>query len=410
MDFSTSIVADFAILMTIAAVVYFIFYKFRQPTILGYLIAGVLIGPFTPPFSLVTRLDVIGAAADLGVILLLFGIGLRFPIPRLRKVGGVSIGVAAIEIAVMLALSFGVARLFDWPLMDALFLGTALASSSTTIIAKVLGDMGKLRETSSLIMLGVLIVEDLIVVGLLAVITSVLSVNSIDLDTVLWVVGKTAAFVLGTLIIGVLIVPRVIDRSVKLGNNELLLLIVLGLCFGASILAHFLGLSMAIGAFLMGVVVASSRSADYITKLISSVRDMFAAIFFVSMGALIDITQFRIVLVPALIVTGLMILGKMVGCGFGTRIFGYDRSTSLKVGFGMSQIGEFAFIVMKAGQDLAVISPFLFPVVGLAAGITTFLTPYLVRLSYKIRWNSIGGRARDPGKEKPPRSEIPEKD
>ena len=384
MTFSTAIVADFAVIMTVAAVVTFLFYRIKQPMILGYLIAGIIIGPYTPPFSLVSRLDVLGATADLGVILLLFGIGLNFPLTKLRTVGKVSAGVAAIEIAFMLLLSFGIGRLLGWPLIDALFLGTALASSSTVIIAKVLGDMGKLKETSALIMLGVLVVEDLIVVGLLAIITSVVGIGSINVADVSWLAVKILAFVLGTLTLGILIVPRVIDRAVKLGNNEVLILIVLGLCFGLSIVANLLGFSMAIGAFLMGVVVASAKSAGRIESLISPVKDMFAAMFFVSMGALIDITGFRIFLLPALLVTVLMIFGKMLGCGFGTRLFGYDRSTSFKVGFGMGQIGEFAFIVMKAGQDLNVISPFLFPIVGVAAAITTFLTPYLIKLSYKI--------------------------
>lgn len=173
------------------------------------------------------------------------------------------------------------------------------------------------------------------------------------------------------------------------GNNEVLLLIVLGLAFGLSIVAHLMGFSMAIGAFLMGVITASVKSVEKIMALISPVKDMFAAIFFVSIGALIDITQFRYFMIPALLITGLMIAGKMIGCGVGTKIFGYDTSTSVKVGLGMSQIGEFAFIVMKAGQDTNLISPYLFPTVGVAAAITTFLTPYMIKLSYKINYSGF---------------------
>jgi CPA2 family monovalent cation:H+ antiporter-2 len=384
MSFSSSIVADFAIIMAIAAIVFLVFHKLKQPTILGYIIAGIIIGPYSPPFSLVSNLDVVGALADWGVILLLFGIGLHFPLDKLRTVGKVSAGVAVIEIAFMLLLSFGVGWLLAWPLMDALFLGTALASSSTTIIAKVLGDMGKLKETSSLIMLGVLVIEDLIVVGLLAAITSIVGYGSIDLSNLTWLGIKIIAFVLGSLVIGILVVPRIIDKTSKLGNNEVLILLVLGLCFGLSIIADLLGFSMAIGAFLMGVIVASAKSAEQLSALISPIKDIFAAVFFVSMGALIDITQFRAFLLPAALVTFLMITGKILGCGLGTRAFKYDSSTSLKVGLGMSQIGEFAFIVMKVGQDLNVVSSFLFPIVGVAAAITTFLTPYTIQLSYKL--------------------------
>lgn len=391
MTFSPSIVADFAVLMIIAAIFVYLFYWLKQPIIIGYLIAGIIIGPYTPPFSLISNPSVFSATGDLGVILLLFGIGLRFPLPKLLAVGKVSIGVAAIEIAFMIGISFGVSRLLGWPLRDALFLGTALASSSTTIIAKVLSDAGKLQETPALIMLGVLVVEDLIVVGLLAMITSSITNGSIDFTNIVWVILKILAFVFGSLALGILLVPRIINRMVKLGNNEVLLLIVLGLTFGLSIAGSFLGFSMAIGAFLMGVVVASAKSAEQVNSLISPVKDMFAAIFFVSMGALIDITQFRLFLLPALLITALMLSGKMIGCGIGTKLFGYDTSTAIKVGLGMSQIGEFAFIVMKSGQDLNLISNFLFAIVGVAAIITTFLTPYLIRLSYKL--NFAGGKS-----------------
>ncbi len=386
MDFETSVVADLAIIMTIAAVVVYLFYRLKQPMIFGYLIAGVIIGPYTPPFGLVSQPDVFSATADLGVILLLFGIGLKFPLSKLIKVGRVSMGVAAIEIAFMLLLSLAISSLMGWSLIEALFLGTALASSSTAIIAKVLTDMGKLQETPTLIMLGVLVIEDLIVVGLLAVITSSISNGTIDFSNIGWVLAKMVSFMVGTLVLGLLLIPRIINWVVKLGNEEVVLLIVLGLVFGLSIVANLLGFSMAIGAFLMGVIIGSSRSADQINKMVSPIKDMFAAIFFVSMGALIDVTQFREFLVPAAIITGLMVAGKMIGCGVGTRIFGYDMSTAVKVGLGMSQIGEFAFIVMKVGQDANLISPFLFSTVGVSAGITTFLTPYLIKLSYRMKF------------------------
>jgi len=389
MPFEPSIVADFAVIMTIAAIIYFIFHKLKQPTILGYLVAGVLIGPYTPPFALVSDLNVLSTTADLGVILLLFGIGLQFPLTKLRRVGKVSAGVAGIEIAVMLALSYGIGWLLHWPLMDSLFLGAALASSSTAIIAKVLTDLGKIKDTSALVMLGVLVVEDLIVVGLLAVVTSIVGADSISLAGISWITVKIFALVFGTIILSIFAVPKIIDRIVKGENNEFLILVVLGLCFGFSVITNLLGFSLAMGAFLAGITVASAKSVEKIGSLISPLKDMFAAIFFVSVGALIDIGQFQNFLLPALLITVLMIVGKMVGCGFGTRVCGYDASTSFRVGLGMCQIGEFAFIVMKVGQDLNVISPFLFPIVGVAAAITTFLTPYFIKLSYKVDLNQV---------------------
>jgi CPA2 family monovalent cation:H+ antiporter-2 len=394
-NFSLSFVADLAVIMAIAAVVTFIFHRLRQPIILGYLIAGIIIGPFTPPFSLISNIEVLGGVADLGVILLLFGVGLEFPLEKLRKIGfRIYIGISLIEIALMFVVSFGIGKILGWAYLDSLFLGAALSSSSTVIIAKVLKDLGKLKDVSTLVMMGVLIAEDVVVVAMLAVITSIAGIGASSslFPDLVWNISKILLFIIGSLVIGILFVPRIIDRIAKpeLGrddqaeHDEVLLLVALGLCFGLSILSNSVGLSVAIGAFLMGIFVASAKSAGKVAMLTSSIKDMFAAIFFVSMGAFIDITQFRVFLIPGLIVTGMMVLGKVIGCGLGTKIFGYDKSTSLRVGLGMGQIGEFAFIVMRAGQDLNIISPFLFPTVATAVAITAFLTPYMIKLSYKL--------------------------
>lgn len=385
MTFSSEIVADFAVIMTIAAIVVILFYWLKQPLILGYLIAGIIIGPYTPPFSLISRVDVVNAAADLGVILLLFSIGLEFPLSRFRDIGfKVPLVVSIIEIALMFLASFGIGWLLGWSLIDSLFLGTALASSSTVIIAKVLTDLRKLKDTSTAVMMAVLVAEDLFVVLILALITSIFGGVAFQLPELVWTVGKIILFIAGSIVIGFLVVPRVIDRTAKLEHNEILILVALGLCFGLSVAANLMGLSMAIGAFIMGILVANAVHSRKIAALISPIRHMFAAMFFVSMGALIDITQFQSFLIPALIITIVMIAGKMIGCGLGTRIMGYDASTALKVGLGMGQIGEFAFIVVKSGQDLNLISPIVFPVIGVAVAITAFLTPYSVKLSYKI--------------------------
>jgi CPA2 family monovalent cation:H+ antiporter-2 len=355
--FSSEVITDFAVIMTIAGVVTFIFHKLKQPLILGYLIAGIIIGPYSPPFSLVSRLDVLNVVADLGMILLLFGVGLEFPLTKLRTIGlKVYAGISAIEISLMFIISYTVGHLLQWPVMDSLFLGAALASSSTVVIAKVLTDMGKLKDQSALVMMGVLVAEDLIVVLILALITSIGGTSAFTIPGLAWTIGKILIFILGTLTVGILVIPKIIDwvshpendKSMQhKEHDEVLLLVALGFCFGLSVVANLIGLSMAIGAFLIGVVISSARSAEKVSFLTSHIKDMFGAIFFVSMGALIDITEFRVFLVPALIVTTIMILGKVIGCGLGTKAFGYDNSTALKVGLGMGQIGEFAFIVAK---------------------------------------------------------------
>ncbi len=391
MPLGPEIVADLAVIMVVAAAVTFIFHRLKQPLILGYLIAGIIIGPYTPPFSLVNRLDVLGAIADLGVILLLFAVGLEFPIAKLMTVKLKAYAViSAIEIALMLVISFGAGWVLGWPLIDSLFLGAALASSSTVIIAKVLREMGKLGDISALVMMGVLIAEDLIVVLTLAVITSVVGTSPSSFVGISLTLGKVILFLAGTLLVGIFVIPRIIDwvahreHDAQVEHDEVLILVALGLCFGLSVVGNLLGLPLAIGAFLMGVLVAGAKSSGRVATLISPIKDMFAAVFFVSMGAFIDITQFQVFLFPAIIVTVAMIVGKMVGCGLGAKLLGFDTPTALKVGLGMAQIGEFAFIVVKAGQDLNVISSFLFPTIGVAVAITAFLSPYMIRLSYRI--------------------------
>jgi monovalent cation:H+ antiporter-2, CPA2 family len=392
-----AIVGDLAIIMAVAAVVTFSCYRLNQPLILGYLIAGMLIGPYGPFFSLVTRLDVLSELADMGMILLLFGIGLHFPLHELGKIRlRVYVIISVIEIALMFLISFVIVWILGWPLMDGLFLGAALASSSSVMITKVLGDLGKLEDLSSMLMIGVLIVEDVIVVIMLAFITPIVGEADATSLQLAWTVVRALLFVVGTLFAGGMIIPRIIDVVARPnlsepnntdGRGELLILLALGLCFGWSILSHHIGLSAAIGAFLMGTIVAGARSAEKVSWLISPIRDMFGAVFFVSMGALIDVGEFRIFLVPALMVTVVMVVGKVLGCGLGTRLVGYEWATALKVGLGMGQIGEFAFIATRVGQDLDVISASLFPTVGVAVAITAFLTPYMIRLGYRLTGN-----------------------
>jgi len=384
MSFEIQVITDLAVLMVIASVVAFIFYKLKQPLIIGYLIAGIIIGPYTPPFNLIKQTDFLSVFAEIGVVLLLFTIGLEFPLRKLRSIGRVVIGVSAIEITLMLAVSWAVGTFLGWGFYDTLFLGAALASSSTTIIAKVLGDSGKLKEISSTIMLGILVVEDIVVVILLAMLQNSAATSTISVTSSLWLVVKLVVFIGGTLIVGGFFLPKAIDRFAKVENNELLYILMLGVCFAFAIMATQIGFSAAIGAFIIGVVIARSRLREEINREIGPFKIVFGAIFFVSMGALMDITQIATYWFPALVIT-LAVLGtKLVSCGFGTRLFGYDRKTSLRVGLGMAQIGEFAFIVAKTGQDLGVISNFLLPIIGVATIITAFITPYLIKFSYRI--------------------------
>jgi CPA2 family monovalent cation:H+ antiporter-2 len=392
MSLEISAVTDLAIIMAVAATVALIFYRLKQPVVVGYLIAGIIIGPYTPPFSLITHVDILNIFAEIGVILLLFTIGFEFPIRKLQSLGRVIIGVSAIEISLMLLISWGIgAYLLHWPFYDTLFLGVALASSSTTIIAKVLSDLGKIREISATIMLGILVVEDVVVVIIMAMLQNLAVANEVSLMSFSFLVIKLVAFIGGTLTIGYFLLPKVIDRFDSITSrerdnvhsHELLYILMLALCFGFAILANLIGFSVAIGAFLIGVVAARARAREEINRAIDPLQHVFGAIFFVSIGALMDITQIAIYWLPAVIITVAMVGIKLASCGFGTRLFGYDRQTSLRVGLGMAQIGEFAFIVVKVGQDAGVISDFLLPIIGVAAIITAFMTPFLIKYSFK---------------------------
>ncbi len=383
MSFEIQVLSDLAVVMVIASAVAFIFWKLKQPLIIGYLIAGIIIGPYTPPFNFIGQTDFLSVFAEIGVVLLLFTIGLEFPIHKLRSIGRVVLGVSGIEIALMLSISWFVGAFLGWGFYDRLFLGAALASSSTTIIAKILSDSGKLKEMSSTIMLGILVVEDVVVVIVLAMLENIAVTHTISVESSLWLIVKLAVFIGGTLIVGGFFLPKAIDRAAKVENQELLYILMLGICFAFAIMATQIGFSAAIGAFIIGVVVARSRSREEINRDIGPFKIVFGAIFFVSMGALMDITQIAVYWIPAVIITVAVVLTKLASCGFGTRMFGYQRRTSLQVGLGMGQIGEFAFIVAKTGQDLGVTSDFLLPIIGVATMITAFLTPYLIKFSFR---------------------------
>ncbi len=383
MSFEIQIITDLALVLVIGSAAAFIFYKLKQPLIIGYLLAGIIIGPYLLPFNIISNVSFLNVFAEIGVILLLFTIGFEFPIRKLKDIGRVVIGVSAIEITAMLLISYLVGYALNWGLYNTLFLGAALASSSTTIIAKVLSDTGRIRELSSIIMLGILVVEDVVVVIILAVLQDFAIANALSVTDSLWLVGKLVIFIGGTLVVGGYFIPKAIDRIAETESKELLYVSLLGICFIFAILSTIIGFSAAIGAFIIGVVVARARCREEINKQIGPFQLVFGAIFFVSMGALMDVSQIANYWLPAVIITVAVVGTKLASCGFGTHIFRYDRKTAMRVGLGMGQIGEFAFIVAKEGQDLGVVSDFLLPTLGVATLITAFLTPYLIKYAYR---------------------------
>ena len=374
-----SFIQDLAVIMMVAGVVTIVFHRLKQPVVLGYIVAGFIIGPHTPPFGLIHDEETIKILAELGVIFLMFCLGLEFSLRKLFKVGATAFIAAFLEIVLMIWIGFEIGRWFGWSTMDSLFLGAILAISSTTIIVKALNDLKMKNERFAQLIFGVLIVEDILGIGIIALLSGIAVSGSVSSGEVFSTVGKLSLFMIVALVIGILLVPRLLAYVAKFESNEMLLITVLGLCFGLCLLVVKLEYSMVLGAFLIGAIMAESRQLLKIERLIEPVRDLFSAIFFVAIGLMIDPQVLVDYAWPIVVITLAVVLGKMLSCGMGAFIAGNDGRTSLRVGMGLSQIGEFSFIIAALGMTLQVTSDFLYPVAVAVSAITTLLTPYLIR-------------------------------
>ncbi|VVP15565.1 cation:proton antiporter [Pseudomonas silesiensis] len=374
-----SFIQDLAVIMLVAGVVTVLFHRFKQPVVLGYIVAGFIIGPHTPPFSLIHDEETIKTLAELGVIFLMFCLGLEFSLRKLFKVGATAFIAAFLEIVLMIWIGYEIGRWFDWNTMDSLFLGAILAISSTTIIVKALNDLKMKNERFAQLIFGVLIVEDILGIGIIALLSSIAVSGTVSSGEVFSTVGKLSLFMIVALVIGILLVPRLLAYVAKFESDEMLLITVLGLCFGFCLLVVKLEYSMVLGAFLIGAIMAESRQLLKIERLIEPVRDLFSAIFFVAIGLMLDPMILLQYAWPIAVITVAVVLGKMLSCGLGAFIAGNDGRTSLRVGMGLSQIGEFSFIIASLGMTLQVTSNFLYPVAVAVSVLTTLMTPYLIR-------------------------------
>lgn len=397
----SSFITDLAIIMILASIVTLAFFKMKQPLIIGYLFAGMLIGPLSPLWTslipkggefmglgqsgILSDVSVLNIFAELGVILLLFVIGIEFPYSKIRSIGKVAIGAGTIGLFLTLGIVFYASNLFGLGFIDSLFLGAALSISSTAIIVKILEDTGKIRKESSILILGMLIVEDIIAVILIATLESVALVGTVSYTSILTIALVAAGLIGGTLTIGTKIIPRLIDKVAVTEHKEILLLSVLGVCFGYALLANIVGLSVAIGAFLAGVLVAESKSAEVSKILSSPIKDMFVAIFFVSVGALMNIAELEHYVVLAIGLIAVSILIKFGGVMLGTFLFRQGRTKSLRSAFALAgPRGEFSIVIIKTGVDIGAVSSFVFPLIGIISIISAFISPLLVRASDKI--------------------------
>ncbi len=397
----TSFITDLAFIMIIGAIVTLAFFKIKQPLIIGYLFAGMLLGPLSPFWSwvlpeggptsalggvgILSDIEALNLFAEIGVILLLFVIGIEFPYSKIKSIGRKAIGIGNIGLFLTMGVIFYVSTLLGLQFMDALFISAALSISSTAIIVKIFEDTGQIKKESSLLVLGILIVEDVIAVILISSLQSIALVGTVSIESVIAVVVVAIALIVGTFTIGTRVIPPLIDRVAATEHREILLLSVLGLCFGYALFANIVGLSVAIGAFLAGVLVAESKSAE-VSKLISSpIKDMFVAIFFISVGALMDVSQLENYIVIAIVLIAVSIGMKFGGNMLGNIIFRQKRGKALRSAFSLAAPrGEFSIIIVKVGADMGAVSAFLFPLIGMISIITAIITPFLMKAGDKI--------------------------
>ncbi len=377
------LVGDLGYLLLVCSGVGALAYILRQPMVLGFLVAGILIGPFGP-FGLIKDTEMLNNFSDIAIVLLLFGVGLSFPLRQLRAIGRIGTGIALIEVLVMLVLGFAVGAALGWSFYDSMFLAAAISISSTVIIIKVLEDMKKLESTPAILMIGVLVIEDLVAIVIISAISSGVVSGAFDVGQIFTTVGKIGLFIGGTIAVGMLLMPRLFSLVAKLDRYELTIMLALGTAFGLAFLSYQLGFSAATGAFLAGVIIAGSKFSEQISIMISPTREIFSAIFFVTIGALMDLSLVSAYWVPVAIITLVTVFGKFGGAYAGVRLFGFDKAFAVGIGLSMAQLGEFSFIVLKTGQDLGVISHTLFPIIGMAVALTTFIGPMLVKLGSRL--------------------------
>lgn len=375
------LIEDLALILITGAITTLIFKKIKQPLVLGYIIAGFVVGPYFSLTPTVVDAANVKTLAEMGVIFLLFTLGLEFSFKKLARVGGSATITAFVEIIFITIAGYFAGVWMGWSRMDALFLGGMLASSSTTIIIKAFDELGIKTKAYARIVFGVLIVEDIVVILMMVLLSTMAVSQQVEGTELLLTVLKLLFFLALWFIMGIYLLPTFLKKTKKLMDEENLLILSLGLCLGMVVLATQVGFSAELGAFIMGSIMAETTSAEKIEHLIKPVKDLFGAIFFISVGMMIDPAAMVAYKWPILIVTGITLFGKLFSTTLGAVLSGQPLKQSVQVGMSMAQIGEFAFIVAALGLSLGVISDFLFPVAVGASAITTFTTPYLIRYS-----------------------------
>lgn len=376
-----SLVRDLAFILLMGAVVTVLFKWLKQPVVLGYIVAGFLASPHFHYLPSVTTESNIEFWAQLGIVVLLFSLGLEFSFKKLLNTGGSAVVTAMIIVIGMMCTGFAIGHLLNFSHMNSLFLGGMLSMSSTTIIIKAFTDLGLRQKKFASLVFAVLIVEDLFAVLMMVVLSSIAINNSVEGSELLMSVAKLVFFLIIWFLVGVYVLPSALNRIRRYLNSETLLIIALGLCFGMAVFSVYCGFSLALGAFVMGSIIAGMSYAESIEAVVSPVKDLFGAVFFISVGMMVDLNVIVEYFWPILLLSGVVIAGMILFGTFGMLITGQSLRIAMESGFSLTQIGEFAFIIASLGMSLGVLDPTIYPIVVAVSVLTTFTTPYFIRMA-----------------------------
>lgn len=376
-----NLIIDLALILGAAAFITLLFKWLKQPLVLGYIIAGFLVGPYFKWLPTIQEHENIRIWAEVGVIFLLFSLGLEFSFKKLLKVGGSASITALVEVVVMVLIGYGVGKAMGWSSMDSLFLGGILSISSTTIIIRAFDELGLKTKQFATLVFGVLIVEDLVAIVLMVLLSTLAVSQQFAGTEMLYSILKLILFLVIWFVMGIFFIPSFLRKAKRLMTDEMLLIIAIALCLLMVVFANSVGFSPALGAFIMGSILAETTKAEKIEHLVMPVKDLFGAIFFVSVGMMIDpgvLVQYAL---PILILCVVTIVGKVVSTSLGALLSGQPLQTSVQAGFSVAQIGEFSFIIATLGLTLNVTSGFLYPIAVAVSAVTTLTTPYLIKSS-----------------------------
>ena len=378
------VVQDLAIVVLVALGMAALFRWIGQPMLIGYIVAGMIIGPYTPPFSLIHYPDILSALAELGIVFLLFAVGLEYPLSRLRSVGRKALVIALAESLSTFAAGFLVGEAFGFTDYDSLFIGLAISVTSTVILSSVLEEIGALRRADTSLVLGITVVEDVITVSALGILQSTASTGHLSLIEVLVSLVLVVVFIGGVLAIGPRTISPLIDRVRRSGIHEVLLLLLVALAFGMALISSLLGISVATGAFLAGVLVAESDSQAIAHQSVAPLKELFGAIFFVSMGALMDIGLLPAYLLPILAFVAVAFGVKLAATFLAARQQGVGRAEARRAALTLSASGgELSIVVAKGGSDVSATSAFVLPFIGALTVVTTVIAPFLIRHAWR---------------------------